>query len=85
MASVEGEGKGIGMGLLVYSASLDRVVKAWRIKVLAEDDDDEAVAAVASDECGSSGVGKEAAAEYEMNPVLSPTWVELKLQKSYPF
>ncbi|CAD5184132.1 unnamed protein product [Musa acuminata subsp. malaccensis] len=84
-ASVEVEGKGIGMGLLVYSASLDRVVKAWRIKVLAEDDDDEAVTAVANDECGGSGVGKEATAEYEMNPVLSPTWVELKLQKSYPF
>lgn len=65
----------VGMRFLVYSASLDQMFKVWRVKVLQEmknssgthnngDDDME--------EGNSSG--------YEARTVLSPSWVEKKLQ-----
>ncbi|KAL5976833.1 hypothetical protein ACLOJK_021167 [Asimina triloba] len=60
------------MGFLVYSSSLDRTVKVWRIKVFAGVEE---------------GDGKRKKdgmkVDYEMSPVLSPSWVKKKLQGSY--
>ncbi|XP_015885193.3 protein JINGUBANG [Ziziphus jujuba] len=66
------EMENVVMGCLVYSASLDQTFKVWRVKVLVErkhcldrmDRNDSRTKAV----------------EYEMNPVLSPSWVQKKLQ-----
>eukprot|EP00257_Ricinus_communis_P015215 XP_015573085.1 protein JINGUBANG [Ricinus communis] len=64
------------MGFLVYSASLDHTFKVWRIKVLPEEK-------VCLDYTDQSDP-KIKATEYEMSPVLSPSWVERKLRAS-PF
>ncbi|KAJ8638133.1 hypothetical protein MRB53_012400 [Persea americana] len=62
------------IGFLVYSASTDRTVKVWSIKMfpggekkvsVVEDDDE---------------VDIKKKMEYEMSPVLSPLWVEKKRQ-----
>ncbi|KAL3650812.1 hypothetical protein CASFOL_007215 [Castilleja foliolosa] len=58
--------KVVVMGFLVYSAGLDQTFKVWRVKVLPEEK--EAVEMTTK------------TAEYEMIPVLSPSWVEKKLQ-----
>ncbi|XP_068638321.1 protein JINGUBANG-like [Aristolochia californica] len=62
------------MGFLVYSASLDRTVKVWRIKVLAGSE--KATAEDTEDE----DVHKNMMVDHEMSPVLSPSWMEKKLQ-----
>lgn len=65
------------MGFLVYSTSLDQTFKVWRIKVLAEEK-------VGFEEChGDQGGGRVKDREYDMSPVLSPSWVEKKLQGSH--
>ncbi|GAU14221.1 hypothetical protein TSUD_307810 [Trifolium subterraneum] len=63
------------VGFLVYSASLDQTFKVWRIKVFS--DDENMCLDVVSDnnKCG----GKVKIREYDMSPVLSPSWVEKKL------
>ncbi|WJX41995.1 hypothetical protein P8452_29278 [Trifolium repens] len=63
------------VGFLVYSASLDQTFKVWRIKVFSDDEND-----VVDNKCG----GRVKIREYDMSPVLSPSWVEKKLQGS-PF
>ncbi|KAJ1409846.1 WD40/YVTN repeat-like-containing domain superfamily [Sesbania bispinosa] len=63
------------MGFLVYSASLDQTFKVWRIKVLA----DEKMCLDYTDQCES----RVKIREYDMSPVLSPSWVEKKLQGSH--
>lgn len=62
-ASVEVEDEE-GEGLLLYSASLDRMVKVWRMKVVGREGGDE----------------KEGLGGCEMSPVLSPLWVERRIQ-----
>lgn len=62
------------IGFLVYSASLDQTFKVWRIKVF----QDEKMDISSSDQC------VKITREYDMSPVLSPSWVEKKLQGS-PF
>lgn len=61
------------MGFLVYSASLDQTFKVWRVKVSPEEK-------VSLERSRS----RKMTMEYEMSPVLSPSWVEKKLQGS-PF
>ncbi|KAF8393414.1 hypothetical protein HHK36_021658 [Tetracentron sinense] len=61
------------MGFLVYSASLDQTFKVWRIKVFPEEKK-------MNLEDTEKGDQKKQILEYEMSPVLSPTWVEKKLQ-----
>ncbi|XP_078150755.1 uncharacterized protein LOC144546098 [Carex rostrata] len=61
-----------GVGLLVYSASLDNMVKVWRVKVTEKEGEGE-------NEDEEDGDG-EKEAEFKMDPVLSPSWV--KRQKS---
>jgi hypothetical protein len=72
-ASVEVEMEGIG--LLVYSASLDRMVKVWRVKVSDKEEGEENK----DDEDGDG----EKEAEFEMNPVLSPSWVQRQKSRGY--
>ncbi|XP_028550768.1 protein JINGUBANG-like [Dendrobium catenatum] len=63
-----------GIGLLVYSASLDRMLKAWRLKVEEEEEEGE-------EERRWPPVRLEGE-EYGMTPVLSPLWVESRLRQS---
>ncbi|KAK8913769.1 hypothetical protein KSP39_PZI024244 [Platanthera zijinensis] len=91
MENVEGS----AMGLLVYSSSLDRVLKAWRLKVVVGDDkqleEEKDARNVAA---GGSPVNMEAEAvlgEGEVvepvpesgmtTPVLSPLWVERRMRQ----
>jgi WD40 repeat protein len=69
------------VGFLVYSASLDQTFKVWRIKVFS--DDENVCLDVVDNKCGHCG-GRVKIREYDMSPVLSPSWVEKKLQGS-PF
>ncbi|CAL5205214.1 unnamed protein product [Lathyrus oleraceus] len=64
------------VGFLVYSGSLDQTFKVWRIKVFCEDEN------IVGEKC-EERVKK--VREYDMSPVLSPSWVEKKLQGSSPF
>ena len=66
----------IALGFLVYSASLDKTFKVWRVKILPETKKAE------FDHCRGDGLddGNSEFVEYEMSPVLSPAWVEKKLQ-----
>lgn len=64
------------MGFLVYSASLDHSFKIWRVKILPEEK-------FCMDHADQSDC-KSKLMEYEMSPVLSPSWVERKLRIS-PF
>lgn len=82
-ASLEIE-KVVVMGFLVYSSGLDQTFKVWRIKVLPEDG-----------ECRGRHHHRQVVeavdtavkiTEHEMiSPVLSPSWVEMKLQGDSPF
>ncbi|XP_027182320.1 protein JINGUBANG-like [Coffea eugenioides] len=60
------------MGFLVYSAGLDQTFKLWRVKVLPDEKN------VCMEGTGRSD--KMRITEYEMSPVLSPSWVEKKRQ-----
>ncbi|KAI3468217.1 hypothetical protein Pfo_024880 [Paulownia fortunei] len=75
-ASLEIE-KVVVMGFLVYSAGLDQTFKVWRVKVLPEEK-----------ECPQGVEPIDTTTkitEYETSPVLSPSWVEKKLQGNNPF
>ncbi|EPS60256.1 hypothetical protein M569_14548, partial [Genlisea aurea] len=61
-------------GLLVYSASLDQTLKLWRVKVYPGEN-----AEKKEDHNGDCFFAMEAA---KMSPVLSPSWVERKIQGS---
>lgn len=64
------------MGFLVYSASLDQTFKVWRVKVLP----DENMCLDYTDHQREAG---RRIMDYDMSPVLSPSWVEKKLRGSY--
>ncbi|KAJ6698011.1 hypothetical protein OIU79_011534 [Salix purpurea] len=64
------------MGFLVYSASLDQTFKVWRVKVLPEENRCLDYREVVSD-------SRSKVMEYEMSPVLSPSWVKKKLKGDY--
>ncbi|OVA20280.1 WD40 repeat [Macleaya cordata] len=66
------------MGLLVYSASLDRTLKVWRVKVFPGEKKANAEETTAMRYDQKMGFR-----EYEMSPVLSPSWVEKKLQDNH--
>ncbi|KAG6608090.1 Protein JINGUBANG, partial [Cucurbita argyrosperma subsp. sororia] len=57
------------MSFLVYSGSLDQSFKVWRVKVMLAEEENNG---------GDLKMNK----LYEMSPVLSPSWVEKKLQAS---
>ena len=63
------------IGLLVYSASLDQTFKVWRVKVHPTEKVN-LEKLVANDQ-------QSEIAECQMNPVLSPSWVEKKIQGSH--
>ncbi|GFZ08068.1 hypothetical protein Acr_19g0010050 [Actinidia rufa] len=63
------------IGLLVYSASLDQTFKVWRVKVHPTEK-------VNLEKLVANGQQSEIA-ECQMNPVLSPSWVEKKIQGSH--
>ncbi|KAI8018251.1 Protein JINGUBANG [Camellia lanceoleosa] len=63
------------MGLLVYSASLDQTFKVWRVKVYPTEK--------ANQENSVANSRQSEIVECQMSPVLSPSWVEKKLQGSY--
>lgn len=65
------------MGFLVYSGSLDQTFKVWRIKVFSEDENIDV-------DGNDNGDGRVKIREFDMSPVLSPSWVEKKIQGS-PF
>lgn len=71
--------KVVVMGFLVYSAGLDQAFKVWRIKVLPEE---KGCSGLRS---SVEGIDTVKVGEYEMSPVLSPSWVEKKLQADNPF
>ncbi|XP_009612975.1 protein JINGUBANG-like [Nicotiana tomentosiformis] len=70
------------MGFLVYSASLDQTFKVWRIKVMP---DENKVNISSEENHQQNGENKMKTMDYELNPVLSPSWVEKKLQGSHHF
>ncbi|KAK6912739.1 WD40 repeat [Dillenia turbinata] len=65
-------------GFLIYSASLDQSFKVWRVKVLPEE---KKVSFDHDTELFEPKTAK--IMEYEMSPVLSPSWVEKKLQGNH--
>ncbi|KAL6533930.1 hypothetical protein OROHE_013763 [Orobanche hederae] len=72
--------KAVVMGFLVYSAGLDQTFKVWRVKVLPEE---ETSAGTKDNTMTMTTITT--TGEYEMSPVLSPSWVEKKLQRDNPF
>ncbi|KAF3446045.1 hypothetical protein FNV43_RR11223 [Rhamnella rubrinervis] len=67
------------MGFLVYSASLEKTFKVWRVKVLPDDREFTSL-----DYCvdpRSDIISMTKSMESEMNPVLSPSWVKRKLSR----
>ncbi|XP_057799558.1 protein JINGUBANG-like [Salvia miltiorrhiza] len=65
--------KVVVMGFLLYSAGLDQTFKVWRIKVMPEEMEAPPRRPAPVETAAKGG-------EYEMSPVLSPSWVEKKLQ-----
>lgn len=63
------------MGFLVYSASLDQTFKVWRVRVLP----DEHLCLDYADQREA----RRKIMEFDMSPVLSPSWVEKKLRGSF--
>nr|GMD83863.1 protein JINGUBANG-like [Ipomoea batatas] len=77
------------MGFLVYSASLDQTFKVWRIKVLAEAGEEKRGCLEDNnnnnnEEEGDGAGDSKTKMEFEHSPVLSPSWVEKKLQDVHP-
>ncbi|KAK8520334.1 hypothetical protein V6N12_004277 [Hibiscus sabdariffa] len=66
----------IVMGFLVYSASLDQTFKVWRVKVMPEEK-------TCFDIEDRNNSKTRTTAEYEMSPVLSPSWVEKKIKGNH--
>ncbi|QHO16809.1 uncharacterized protein DS421_10g306770 [Arachis hypogaea] len=71
------------LGFLVYSASLDQTFKVWRIKILSEDNDEKMCLEYDATISSSGREGRVKVRDYDMSPVLSPSWVEKKLQGTY--
>ncbi|OWM78127.1 protein JINGUBANG-like [Punica granatum] len=68
------ERESLGKGLLVYSASLDETFKVWRVNIYpTEKVSLQKQKSIVDDP-------KAAAVDFEMSPVLSPSWVVKKLQ-----
>ncbi|KAF5932064.1 hypothetical protein HYC85_028235 [Camellia sinensis] len=63
------------MGLLVYSASLDQTFKVWRVKVYPSEK--------VNQENSVSNSQQSEVMECRMSPVLSPSWVEKKMQANH--
>ncbi|KAL6335013.1 hypothetical protein AAG906_023818 [Vitis piasezkii] len=63
-------------GLLVYSASLDRTFKVWRVKLLTPEK-------AAMEELVVTNDQQTEIEECKMSPVLSPSWVEKKIQANH--
>lgn len=63
----------MGGGFLVYSSGLDQTLKVWRIKVVAEEKPAERL---------NLNPVNRTSGEYEISPVLSPSWVEKKLRSN---
>lgn len=85
-ASIEME-KSMVMGFLIYSAGLDHSFKVWRIKIMPDhtQNHQENKKVYALECSNSNGNGndmmmKRRISEFEMSPVLSPSWVERKRQ-----
>ncbi|XP_030543017.1 protein JINGUBANG-like [Rhodamnia argentea] len=77
-------------GYLVYSASLDKSFKVWRVKVLPEeinkaylDDDNNSEHGSNTNGNRNSNLRIRERELYEMSPVLSPSWVEKRRQSSF--
>ncbi|KAK2970496.1 hypothetical protein RJ640_013568 [Escallonia rubra] len=68
------------MGFMVYSAGLDKTFKVWRVKVLP---DEKKACLDGADRRSRLKIKTDH--EYEMSPVLSPSWVEKKLHNNDPF
>lgn len=69
------ETEDIVIGLLVYSASLDQTFKVWRVKVYPAEKSKSSENLLAVDPHSE-------VVECEISPVLSPSWVEKKIQGS---
>lgn len=82
-ASLEME-KLMVMGFLIYSAGLDHSFKVWRIKIMPDHHhhhDNKKVAMEFSTTTSTNDMMmKRRFSEFEMSPVLSPSWVERKRQ-----
>lgn len=63
------------IGLLVYTASLDQTFKVWRVKVYPTEK--------VNTENSVANSQQSEIAECQMSPVLSPSWVEKKMQGSH--
>ncbi|WOG85655.1 hypothetical protein DCAR_0104846 [Daucus carota subsp. sativus] len=63
------------VGVLLYSAGLDQNFKVWRIKVMLEERN--------TGHCFETASNNKLR-EFEMSPVLSPSWVERKIHGSHP-
>ncbi|KAI3892247.1 hypothetical protein MKW92_046404 [Papaver armeniacum] len=75
----------VAMGFLVYSASLDRTLKVWRVKVFPGEQTNATNAeesATTTTICYDRKMPS-STRECEMSPVLSPAWVEKKLQDKH--
>ena len=72
--AVASETENVQTGLLVYSVSLGETLKVWRVKFPTEKN------------LQNSEVNNEQLTEnmgFEISPVLSPSWVEKKLQGNH--
>lgn len=67
------------MGFLVYSVSLDKTFKVWRVKVLP--DDRKCSSLDYHMDPRSDIISMTKSMESEMSPVLSPSWVKKKLSR----
>ncbi|KAL8056141.1 hypothetical protein ABFS82_04G099700 [Erythranthe guttata] len=77
-AAVEETGE-VVKGLLVYSASLDQTLKVWRVKVYPSE---KGSLGKMADSVYEQDLDLDGGAECRMSPVLSPSWVEKKIQGS---
>lgn len=76
------------MGFLVYSAGLDQTFKVWRIKVMPDQEMDTTASNLLDHHAIKvhNNNSNNNAGEYEISPVLSPSWVEKKLHgANHPF
>ncbi|KAJ7963040.1 myosin heavy chain kinase B-like [Quillaja saponaria] len=72
--AVSSEKDEVQTGLLVYTASLDQTFKVWRVKVFPTENEN---MELTTDDQNRDIM------EGEMSPVLSPSWVEKKLQYNH--
>ena len=70
--------KVVVMGFLLYSAGFDQTFKVWRIKVLPEENNNSVVNNNGRNINMKMKMRINSGMEYEMSPVLSPSWVEKK-------